>query len=424
LKHYRPFRFIRAFKASPEIKKRQHLRIVLRSAIRLNAGALVALAILGAGAYPSFAQAPISPALSELSPPMRDLLQKGNEAYKRQDFLEAIRLFGIAADQGTALAQAMLGVIYIKGGNGVIADHARAAGYYLKAAEQGFAPAQYAIGLAYDEGDGVARDHLQAVFWYRKAAEQGDARAQEKIGVMYSDAKDYANALVWLRKSSDQNNAEAEADLGWLYENGYGVPRDYKTALDWYRQAADQGHAVAQTKVGGAYYYGRGVAIDYAQASIWFQKAAEQGEPVAESFLGTMYMLGQGVQTDYGLAMTWFQRAAEKNNADAEYGIGLLYEYGKGVKANITQAEIWYRRAAEHGSVAAKQKLLALRQHEAERAADEIPVALRIRCLWKDDVKVLRPRTAPDVNEFIRVHEACLRAGWKELFGDRPYPGD
>ncbi|MFN8818923.1 MAG: tetratricopeptide repeat protein, partial [Holosporaceae bacterium] len=65
-------------------------------------------------------------------------------------------------------------------------------------AEQGNAVAQYNLGVMYDEGQGVTRDYAEAVKWFRKAAEQGDANAQSNLGVMYGKGegvtRDYAEA--------------------------------------------------------------------------------------------------------------------------------------------------------------------------------------------------------------------------------------
>jgi len=52
----------------------------------------------------------------------------------------------------------------------------------MKAAEQGDAMAQFNLGVMYDEGQGVARDDAKAVEWYTKAAEQGDSRAKFNFG--------------------------------------------------------------------------------------------------------------------------------------------------------------------------------------------------------------------------------------------------
>lgn len=42
--------------------------------------------------------------------------------------------------------------------------------YYLKAARQGDAEAQFYLGLCYNYGDGVEKDLSEAVVWFRKAA--------------------------------------------------------------------------------------------------------------------------------------------------------------------------------------------------------------------------------------------------------------
>lgn len=49
----------------------------------------------------------------------------------------------------------------------------KAAEWFLKAAEQGLARAQYNLGVMYANGTGVAQSYEKAVEWYQKAAEQG-----------------------------------------------------------------------------------------------------------------------------------------------------------------------------------------------------------------------------------------------------------
>jgi TPR repeat protein len=46
------------------------------------------------------------------------------------------------------------------------------------AAEQGYAPAQNALGLMYLSGRGVIKDHIEAYKWYVLAAMQSDEFAQ------------------------------------------------------------------------------------------------------------------------------------------------------------------------------------------------------------------------------------------------------
>ena len=68
-------------------------------------------------------------------------------------------------------------------------------------AEQGNALAQLGLGLMYAKGQGVPQDYAQALVWTRKAAEQGDARAQFDLGLTYANGKgvpqDYVRAHMW-----------------------------------------------------------------------------------------------------------------------------------------------------------------------------------------------------------------------------------
>ena len=50
--------------------------------------------------------------------------------------------------------------------------------WFRKAAEQGYANAQFHLGHMYELGWGVDRNDSTTVEWYRKAAEQGYANAQ------------------------------------------------------------------------------------------------------------------------------------------------------------------------------------------------------------------------------------------------------
>src|ERR1700686_3891628 len=63
-------------------------------------------------------------------------------------------------------------------------DYATAVRLSRELAEQGDAMAQSRLGLMYQDGRGVPQDDRQAVEWFRKAAEQGRANAQYSLGYM------------------------------------------------------------------------------------------------------------------------------------------------------------------------------------------------------------------------------------------------
>ena len=64
-------------------------------------------------------------------------------------------------------------------------DYKTAYKLWLPLAEQGDADAQVLLGEMYDKGQGVPQDYKESIKWYRLSAEQGDAIAQYNLGVMY-----------------------------------------------------------------------------------------------------------------------------------------------------------------------------------------------------------------------------------------------
>ncbi len=159
-------------------------------------------------------------------------------------------------------------------------DYATALRLLRPLAEQGNALAQYNLGVMYDQSLGVPQDYAQAVKWYRLAAEQGYALAQYNLGVSYEQShgvpQDYAQAVKWYRLAAEQGNAGAQYNLGNAYQKGLGVPKDYAEAAKWYRLAAEQGTPDAQLQLGLFYSLGKGVPQDHVLAHFWTNLAASR----------------------------------------------------------------------------------------------------------------------------------------------------
>ena len=104
-------------------------------------------------------------------------------------------------------------------------------------AEQGDALAQFQLGVLYANGQGVARNYEEAVLWYRRSADQGDAVAQFNLGVRYDNGQgvpqSYKEAALWYRRAAQQGHARAQSNLGVLYANGQGLPKDVIRAYMW-----------------------------------------------------------------------------------------------------------------------------------------------------------------------------------------------
>jgi TPR repeat protein len=105
---------------------------------------------------------------------------EGSAAHKRGDYVEALRLFRVAAEQGGAEAQYVLGVMYING-RGTPTDYEEAAKWFHRGAEQGDIDSLYMLGCCYDEGWGVQKNDVHAHMWLSLAAGTGYERAIEDL---------------------------------------------------------------------------------------------------------------------------------------------------------------------------------------------------------------------------------------------------
>ncbi|HHF0415091.1 TPA: tetratricopeptide repeat protein [Haemophilus influenzae] len=99
--------------------------------------------------------------------------QQGSEATTRGDYQTVFKLWLPLAEQGNALAQMMLGLMYAKG-QGVKQDDVEAVKWYRKAAEQGYADAQAMLGFLYLLGQGVQVNKSLAEEWLGKACDNGN----------------------------------------------------------------------------------------------------------------------------------------------------------------------------------------------------------------------------------------------------------
>ena len=131
---------------------------------------------------------------------------------------------------------------------------------FRQSATQGFAEAQYALGVCYlrqfavsggrrplnfANPDSHFQDYEKAVEWFEKSSEQGYAPAQFSLGYWsrLCSATDYTDAKVaeLYRKSAEQGYALAQLWLGLLYDNGIGVEPNATKAAEWHGKASKNG---------------------------------------------------------------------------------------------------------------------------------------------------------------------------------------
>ncbi len=146
-----------------------------------------------------------------------DDFNKGADAYRDGDYATAVREWQPLAEQGCALAQLNLGIMYANG-KGVKQDYIQAEEWYKLAAKQGVAEAEFSLGAMYDYGEGVSKDGKKAAKWYTLAAERGLPKAQHNLGMMYyngdSISEDNILAYMWLNLSLLNDNNESKNVVG------------------------------------------------------------------------------------------------------------------------------------------------------------------------------------------------------------------
>jgi hypothetical protein len=112
-------------------------------------------------------------------------------------------------------------------------DVNEAAKWYEISARQGLSKAQNVIASFYETGAGVVKDREQAMNWYTKAAEGGYAMAQFNLGSIYLESHDYVAAKHWFLLAAQQGHPLATKNLIALYLQGDEAQLNYREAYRW-----------------------------------------------------------------------------------------------------------------------------------------------------------------------------------------------
>jgi len=349
------------------------------------------------------------------------LLHKGQGV--RLDFEDAVEWYGKAAEQGLPAAFGKLGYMHAQG-YGVRKDDAAALEWWRKGAAAGDPESQYSLARRLLPEDAPGRDEAQALDLLLRAAEQGYGPAQQAYAAMRLDGlggqpADRAEGLYWLRRAAAQDQPEAQAMLARALL-ATGQRADLFEAFDWLRQALKSRHQAAQALVaelarrvpapdelmanpkpdaaaaivycmlaflaedawaeipkrcqsfaerslpiaqymmGWSAERGHGQPADPRAAARWYALASQQDEARAQNALGRMLIRGIGFAPDPARGLALVQRAAALGYAPAQFNLGFLYESGVGAAKDESAAAQWYARAAVQGHARAQLNLAVM----------------------------------------------------------------
>ncbi|MBM3491859.1 MAG: sel1 repeat family protein [Alphaproteobacteria bacterium] len=165
----------------------------------------------------------LAPALTLAQGPGDAAFARGVAAYEQGDFLAAYEAWLPLARQDDAAAQRNLGQLF-RLGQGVQQDFAEAAKWYGRAAELGLPSAQANLAALYLNGQGVPRQPAEAARLYESAARQGLALAQHNLGLLHYRGEELprneAVGLGWLNLAAKSGFQPALDALSAIVKGG------------------------------------------------------------------------------------------------------------------------------------------------------------------------------------------------------------
>ncbi len=212
-----------------------------------------------------------------------------DNAFKQENFAEALKHYRVCARNGEIAATLQLGKMY-HNGLGVKRNIPVAVSFYQLVAEEGIPEAQMMLARMYengviDEEKGgkvvVKQDSPKAIYWYGSAAEQNTPEA----------AAGRDRVLAAFKAKAEGGDTDAAIALARIYLIGYGIEANDETAGKFFELAATQPE--------GAGIY----------AMLRIAEIFEKGEKNDD---GKVL-----IQANKKRAYDWYARAAESKNDDA-----------------------------------------------------------------------------------------------------------
>lgn len=174
------------------------------------------------------------------------------EALRDARMEKALPLLEEAARLHHPVAANQLGALF-EHGHGVGKDEVRARNFYGIAADQGLALAQFNLAFLLHMGRGGEQDLTAARNLYRKAAEKGDATALLNLGILTARGeggpKDATAGYALWERAAAKGEAMAAFNLGMVHAGGHDVPVNFVRGCYWFETAFRLGHPQAGMEV-------------------------------------------------------------------------------------------------------------------------------------------------------------------------------
>ncbi|KAK1673097.1 hypothetical protein BDP55DRAFT_232233 [Colletotrichum godetiae] len=304
---------------------------------------------------------------------------------------------------------------------------------YQRAAELGYARAEYRLGMLFENSN----DYSKAVEHYYLGLRLKDSAAMYRLGMMsllgqHNHPKDYQRGLDLIKEAADASDEDAPQGsfvYGMLLAKDLpdiDVPEallraDLHQAKMYIEKAAYLGFAKAQLKIGQAYELCQlGCDFNPAYSLHYYGLAAQQGQPEASLGVSRWFLFGyEGIfNKNEQLAFKYAQDAANAKLPTGEFAMGYYYEIGVHVPKDLRQARFWYEAAADHGNKDARGRIDALDHEKSLTKADhETTTLTRIKSQHgsqrgKRPDRFKQPNAMPTVSESAPVTPTDAHPGY------------
>jgi TPR repeat protein len=305
--------------------------------------------------------------------------------------VDAMNVVGFLADQHHPKAEFMRGMWLEFGKFGLRADKKEAFRCYTRAAQKGYARAEYRMGMQFEQSN----DPIKALQHYKRGSEAGDSASNYRLGMMtllgqHGQPQDFARGIQLIKQAAataDENAPQGAYVLGMLLARELPqinvpelfLPFDERAARENIEKAAYLGFAKAQLKMGSAYELcSLGCDFNPVLSMHYNALASRQGEPEADMAISKWFLCGH--EPDFPkneeLAYEFARRAAQARLPTAEFAMGYFNEIGMHVPTNIEKALEWYEKAAKDGNKDAPARIESIRVQRTLSKKDHEKVAI------------------------------------------------
>ncbi len=228
------------------------------------------------------------------------------------------------ANKGIEDAQFYLGLFYSdKYNQHIKQDYIQSVKWFTKAVEQGSSAAAFNVALKYKKGGfGIKQDYIQAIKWFTKAAELGDTDAPYSISSIYEIGgygikQNTTEAIKWYQKAIEQKAKKLTP--AELFEKGkdslFSGNSNILRANVWFEKFVATGEPNAYSKIAKVLFYSQ--YIKYSEK--WITKGIKKGEAESMYLMANLYYTGiNGIkQKSRKKGKYWMKKAAKNGYKEA-----------------------------------------------------------------------------------------------------------